>query len=469
MAARFLRVEQALALSAGLFDATDDEVWQAVERAISMQTPEAADLEFKSQWWDNNKEFAKDCAAFANATGGVLIYGVNDDGRDVAVGLSPVNQLADFEERVQSITASRIAPKLPQVHVRWVPNPDAPGTGIGIVAVPRSPNAPHAVVNGPQLSYPVRRSMMTVYLSESEVADRYRNRLEMARSDQDRAQKITELARPALARASNVWVAVAFVPSLPGELPLSAAEPGAALDLVYGWQGDMPLEPSQHRNMGARVRRKRIVVTSDPSSPVSQYQHHELWLDGSGFAAAAVGSLKRARTLHWTNVEQPELEFAVLRLADLLVKHAIRAGAAGDGVFVAQLLPAWEDDSMDVAVSTPDSTRTGQMILAGIPLLINVSGTPDESVLAHARRVDGESVQVTAPLNVIAESAQELVVTVHRLTVDMLAEDGVSDSTLLTDAGQIDPLYLRQAWRREVEAWVNERGIPLAERRSGHR
>ncbi|WP_285100701.1 ATP-binding protein [Promicromonospora sp. MEB111] len=469
MAARFLRVEQALALTTGLFDATGDEVWQAVQRAISLQTPEAADLEFKSQWWDNTKEFAKDCAAFANATGGVLIYGVNDDGRDVAAGLSPVNQLDDFEERVQSITASRIAPKLPQVHVRWVPNPDSPGTGIGIVAIPRSPNSPHAVVNQPQLSYPVRRSTMTVYLSESEVADRYRNRLEMARSDQDRAQEIIELARPALARAGNAWVAVAFIPSLPGELPLSAAEPDAALDLVYRWQGEMPLEPAQHRSLDARVRRKRIVVTSDPSSPVSHYQHHELWLDGSGFAAAAVGSLKRARTLQWTNVEQPELEFAILRLVDLLVKHAVRAGAAGDGIFVAQLLPAWEDDSLDVSVSTPDSTRTGQAIRAGIPLLIDVSRTPDESELAHARRVDGESVQVTAPLDAIAESAQELVMTVRRLTVDMLAEDGMSDSTLLTAAGQIDSLQLRQAWLREVEAWANECGIPLLERRSGHR
>ncbi|WP_419706525.1 helix-turn-helix domain-containing protein [Promicromonospora sp. NFX87] len=469
MAARFLRVEQALALNTGLFDATDDEVWQAVERAIGMQTPEAADLEFKSQWWDNNKEFAKDCAAFANATGGVLIYGIDDNGRDAAAGLAPVDQIDDFEERVQSVTASRIAPKLPQVHVRWVRNPDASGTGIAIVAVPRSPNAPHAVVNGTQLSYPVRRSTMTDYLSESEVADRYRNRLEMARSDQDRAQKIAELARPALARASNAWVAVAFVPSLPGELPLSAAEPGAALGLVFDWQGEMPLEPSEYRNFSERVRRKRIVITSDPSSPVSQYQHHELWLDGSGFAGAAVGSLKRARTLQWTNVEQPELEFAVLRLADLLVKHAVRAGAAGDGIFIAQLLPAWEDESLDVAVSTPDSTRTGQAAQVGIPLLIDASRTPDDGKLTHARRVDGEPAQVTALLDTVAETARELVVTVRRLTVEMLAEDGVSDSTLLTDAGQIDPLHLRQAWRREVEAWVNERGIPLAERRSGHR
>lgn len=461
MTVRFLRVEQALTLTTGLFDATDDEVWQAIGRAISVEIPEAEDLDFKSEWWGDNRELAKDCAAFANATGGVLIYGVDDDGRDVAAGLSPVDELDKFEERVQSVTASSIAPKLPRVHVRWVPNPDGSGSGIGIVAVPRTPNAPHAAVNGTRLTYPVRRSKVTDYMSESEVADRYRNRFEMARSDQDRAQAITELARPNLARANTTWVTVAFVPSLPGDLPLSAAEPRAALDLVFGWQDEMVLEPNQRRNFSERVRRKRIVVTSDAASLLSQYQHHELWLDGSGFAAAAVGLVKGGETLQWATVDQPDLEFVVLRLTDLLVRHALRAGAAGDGIFVAQLLPAWDDNSLDLTVTTPDHTRTGQASRVGIPLLIDVSGTPDANKLAHARRVDGEPAQVTAPLDAIAESARELVVTTRRLVIDMLAEDGVSDATLLTAAGEINTFHVLNTRRNETNAWANECGIPL--------
>lgn len=109
MTGRFLRVEQALTLTTGLFEATNDEIWQAIKRAISAEIPEADDLDFKSEWWSDNKELAKDCAAFANATGGVLIYGVDDGGRDVAANLSPVSELDKFEERVQSVTASSIA------------------------------------------------------------------------------------------------------------------------------------------------------------------------------------------------------------------------------------------------------------------------------------------------------------------------------------------------------------------------
>ncbi len=76
MATRFVRVEQALGLSAGLFDAEDADVWAAVDQAIGAEIPEAPDLDFKGDWWGKPLvEMAKDCATFANGLGGVIVVG----------------------------------------------------------------------------------------------------------------------------------------------------------------------------------------------------------------------------------------------------------------------------------------------------------------------------------------------------------------------------------------------------------
>jgi hypothetical protein len=464
MTVRFRRVEQALALIGGLFDTTDTtdaDIWRAVQHAIDNQVPEDDDLDFKREWWSDNKELAKDCVAFANASGGVLIYGVDDQGIDVAAGWSPVASKTNFDEQVQSVTASRVAPKLSRVLVRWVPNPDGSDTGVGIIGIPRTSNAPHAAVDRNRLTYPIRRSKITDYMSESEVADRYRNRFEMARTDQDRAQTITNVARPALLRANNIWLTVTFVPSLPGNLPMSSDQASDTAGLVWQWQAEMPLEHNQTRSFTERVRRKRIVISSDAASRVSQYQHHELWLDGSGFASAVVGKVQGGETLRWCTAVQPDLEFVLFWLTDLLTQHAVRAGAAGDGIFVAQLLPAWDDDSLNATVTTPDITRTGQAPGNAIPFLINAESAPDEARMAHARHVDGEPAQVTAPLDAIAESPGELIIATRRLAVDLLAEDGVSDVPSLTAAGEFDPRGLLNELARLARAWASTRGIAL--------
>lgn len=460
MSLRFLRVEQALTLSTGLFDSSDDELWRAFATAIGAEVPEADDLDFKRDWWGRSEEIAKDCAAVANAGGGVIVVGIDDDGRDVAAGWAPFEKPEGFDERVQQVTASSTAPKIPVVRTRWVPNPNAIDTGVAVVAVARSPQAPHAVVyTRERLGYPIRRSSTTDWLSESEIADRYRNRLEMARSDQDRAHEINDAARPAIDRASAVWVTVAIVPSLRGNLILSEDEVQNTERLANYWQHEIPLQQNFTNNLNSRVRRKRIVLSSDWRRVVSHYQHHEMWLDGSGFAAAAIAHGINEATRPWIGVDHSDIEFYVLRLTDLLVKHAVRAGASGDAVLTAQLLPAWDDDSLDQVVTTPDYTRIGQPARVGIPLLINQRGTPSDEEYVHARRIDVEPGQVTAPLLDIADTPREFVLAVRRLLLDTLAEDGVTTGRLLTENGAIDRMGVLARRITETREWAAQRGI----------
>ena len=81
--------------------------------------------------------------------------------------------------------------------------------------------------------------------------------------------------------------------------------------------------------------------------------------------------------------------------------------------------------------------------------------------MAHARHVDGEPAQVTAPLDAIAESPGELIIATRRLAVDLLAEDGVSEVASLTAAGEFDPGHLLNELARQARTWATTRGIPV--------
>lgn len=460
MTLRFLRVEQALNLAAGLFDSSDDELWRAFNAAIAANLPEADDLDFKKEWWRRSEELAKDCTAFANGGGGVMVVGIDDGGRDMATTWAAFPKPAGLDERVQQSTASRTAPKLPLVRTRWVPDPGQVDTGIAVIAVPRSPSSPHAVAYNPgHLGYPVRRSGTTDWLSETEIADRYRNRFELARAEQDRAQTLCDTARPALDRAARIWVTVALVPSLPGRLSLTTEQVNDALSLTEAWQRELPLAPQLTHSFDGRVRRRRVVISTSGGFIVSQHQHHELWLDGSGFAAAVVGGGIEEPGRPWTRVDRADIEFVGLRLADLLVKHAVRAGASGDVILTAQLLPARDDDSLDSVVATPDYGRTGQPARIGVPLLIDQYRPPNDQEYAHARRIDAEPGQVTSSLIDIAESPRELVLAVRQLFLDTLAEDGVSSTVLLTDHGAISAMGVPSRRLREIQDWAAQRGL----------
>jgi hypothetical protein len=83
-----------------------------------------------------------------------------------------------------------------------------------LIAVPRSPLAPHAVVVNDGLRYPRRNSATTRYLSEPEVADAYRARFAAPRRQADRASKIEADALSRLdTTEDHVWIAVSLVPA----------------------------------------------------------------------------------------------------------------------------------------------------------------------------------------------------------------------------------------------------------------
>ena len=106
---------------------------------------------------------------------------MDEDGNARASNLNAVPVDEATERSVQEIVANYVHPR-PTVHTRQV---EGTGGRFLLIAVPRSPLAPHAVQNpgAHELGYPVRTGTLTRWLSETEIADRYRNRFSEAAVD----------------------------------------------------------------------------------------------------------------------------------------------------------------------------------------------------------------------------------------------------------------------------------------------
>lgn len=88
-------------------------------------------------------EFLADVSAFANSSGGDLVYGIDEDGEGRAAAVVPQAGNADEEaRRFQDVLMNGIEPRLPGVQVQAVP---VGGGFVLVIRVPQSWAGPHRV------------------------------------------------------------------------------------------------------------------------------------------------------------------------------------------------------------------------------------------------------------------------------------------------------------------------------------
>ncbi|MGI9375057.1 MAG: AlbA family DNA-binding domain-containing protein [Tsuneonella suprasediminis] len=127
-------------------DAIDEIILQAL---VDNHVAERRDLEFKRELPGRNdeqvKEFLADVTSLANAQGGDLIYGIEED-NGVAAALPGV-EINDPDAvilRLESSLQANVAPRLTGVRTHWVSL--ANGRGAMVMRIPGSLTAPHRVI-----------------------------------------------------------------------------------------------------------------------------------------------------------------------------------------------------------------------------------------------------------------------------------------------------------------------------------
>ena len=144
----------------------------------------------------SRRNFFANVSAFANANGGLLVYGVREDPKtDRAAELCPVPE-AD-RTRLTRMLDTAVWPRVRDV--RWHPLPVGDDTYYYVLEVPPSSMAPHAVWDKPNLTYWRRSGKDRHELNEAEVAREYRWRFDAEREAVRLGDKLVSLARRRLA------------------------------------------------------------------------------------------------------------------------------------------------------------------------------------------------------------------------------------------------------------------------------
>ena len=116
------------------------DVWRGIERIH---------LEFKSKSSpkdiglsdDDKKNLAKAISGFANSAGGLLIWGIRDDG-----SLSPICHINDFLRRILDLCVNVTDPIVPGIDGIAIVSAASGDTGYAILQIPESTTQPHRVI-----------------------------------------------------------------------------------------------------------------------------------------------------------------------------------------------------------------------------------------------------------------------------------------------------------------------------------
>jgi hypothetical protein len=205
------------------------------ERLNALETAgvsEDQDLDFKQARYDHGPkgtfEISKDVAAMANQVGGLIVIGVAEDDQARAAGLTPMKLDDDERVRMLTVIAQRVHPMVPGLDVHMFESEARDGTGYYVIAVPHSASAPHSVrkpeqdKDTPWCCYPLRHGTTTIYLSEAQIAARYRDRFELARTQVDRLERLyQDNYKRSQGSPDTAALAVGIVPAVAGHRPVS--------------------------------------------------------------------------------------------------------------------------------------------------------------------------------------------------------------------------------------------------------
>ena len=418
---------------------------------IDNHVAEAFDLDFKSELYgagekDKNAA-ATDVAALANTAGGLLVLGIGEDDQACAVS-APGVSLSDAEERrIRQIVGSRVVP-LPTLDFLHIVDQPGSGRGLMLIAVPRSPLAPHAVIVNDGLRYPKRNGATTRYLSEPEVAAAYRDRFAATHRQADRAQQAETEAMTRLSTADDqLWVVVSMVPDLPGELVLDqAALRSVTTELM---DGRPQILSAGRRWTHVGIGRQRLLADGGGHNRrFASYLSADLHADGTGVYSAYV--LKQGVSPLQSDTSDPPVRHVtdeslvngILSGLRFLAQHARdRTAASGNALVRAQLYPVSPQQPLALV-----QDRTGFIDSLGTRIMTNPAPPLDRTV----------------PMETVAVDGPDLVAAAYLLATDIMQEFGCAETAQLTRDGQVRLAYWGRNTQPRVQAWAEAAGISVS-------
>ncbi|MBD0694743.1 hypothetical protein BG452_17295 [Streptomyces sp. CBMA123] len=310
---------------------------EMIVAAVAANVVESEDLDWKRDVDEikDAKEFAKDVAAMANTAGGLIVFGVGEDGADHADELVGIE---NPKPHVQSLRgkAGMVRPFIPALRVYSMPLTALPGRHLIVVDVPRSPEAPHLVPQSKESwGLPRRRDSDTDWLGESDLEAAYAGRFRRRRAAEEHLAALAEELDDRLwGKEHEIWVTVTAACSMPSiadteqAVNQTAPEP-SMLDAIQLLQDDGELR--QAFDGGTAIPkvglRRAVVSSSSPYAGLSDKGHLELFHDGAFAGALNVAHTPPVGGIRY--LAQSRMEGAIRDLVTVVALHAHRRQADG--------------------------------------------------------------------------------------------------------------------------------------------
>jgi hypothetical protein len=453
----FPRLTQLLGKSV---DALDDE---AIRTAVQNQVSEAVDLDWKSAHYKTTEkdrfELAKDVAQLANTNGGIIVLGVADV-KGNASAATPVELGDHHHRRMNQVLSNWIQPFL--VGVRYVPIQSVPGKGFLVIVVPQSLGAPHAVLRRDvdlpiALVYPVRDSTNTRWLSEYEIAVRYRDRYQSRGATEQRLGKVHAEGISRIQLHVAPWLTVSLVPIIAGSRGVGSEALEAEKQFLASWRTRYGCPETSPFWSTPRVLpgiRRAIITDMIEYSGSSRYPHSELHYGGAGFAATngtffTPGDGRSAVD----DIAQDAMEMQIMFAVLLLAHHAADTGSSGECYVRAQQMLRQQTD--------PNETITPALIYEPVDRFNRGASTNYEKVDFSVRIERRQTLPAdsSASLDELVSDMHAVVRISYALAADILGEFAVAEPKVLRSDGFLDMRRLDAQRRARIEPWAQRHGL----------
>lgn len=419
--------------------------WDWCESLLNRNTYEGINIDFKEQYYDLDSfdgamTFLKHISAFANTSGGYIIFGVKEEG-------GRIKELCEVEiddsklRKYSSFLDKSLHPRI-NLEVQRIPSQDNPDSGLLLIRIPEASIKPVAGVSNGRLIFARRVGESSELMTEIELSALYKARFE---GDWEGAVKLNELEVALSEKLVNekTWLILSGRPRFAGNLPLNSANKKLIEDRFLHKHLGAGLIMHQVSSVSVGYRCFVLKDMSQIGTPANYFMAH-LFIDGSFTLAMALDATLKPQDIDFSDrMPMPDISIS----EEFLTENVLAAFE----LVTAQALLAKPTGELDLQVTIKAPGKSTMAVLrkneGG-----NVFGHayPSEIIRTEAIRSHRTSFQISDILN----SPEGRFLPVRSLLDGLLSNFGIVESNYFDATSLINVAAWPQSSRNRVKTYL---------------